>query len=323
MGTMTDQVANTSEAHHYVPKFYLKGFTDEHKTLWVYEKGRPPRRSRPKDEAHRENYYTYDDKGYPDSSIEKVLSQSESVVAPIFKKIANPQFRMTNTQAGNLLAFVAMTFVRVPAYRSYIDRTMEQIMKNVSQQHAQDREKFYADCKQMELQSGSSIGDYEELRQFVLGGEYSVHQRSAGYNMKMTFESCETIMDILLNEYRHDVWYAPKDSSFLTSDNPVLTICPTLRGTAYIGVGFKWQDTEVVFPLNKRACLILARRCHEERVEVSHRRVNQINDLMMGVAQQYVYASVGYRRISRLFDERGCKIKYGENAFVSRLTTGV
>ena len=89
-------------------KFYLKGFTDPQKTLWVYEKGKPSRASKPKDEAHRENYYTYEDKGYQDTTIERSLSKSESIVAPIFRKLANPQFQMTEEQAANLIVFGAM-----------------------------------------------------------------------------------------------------------------------------------------------------------------------------------------------------------------------
>jgi len=38
--------------------------------------------------------------------------------------------------------------------------------------------------------------------------------------------------------------------------------------------------------------------------------------MTMAVAQKYLYAPVGYRRLARIFAERGCKIKYGENALV-------
>src|SRR6267154_2574190 len=114
---MENSAKVVSEAHHYVPKFYLKGFTDK-KVLWVYEQGKTLRESKPKAEAHRENFYTYDDNGYPDNRIEKSLSSAESVVAPIFRKIANPQFQMSDDERTSLFVFVAMTFVRVPAFRN-------------------------------------------------------------------------------------------------------------------------------------------------------------------------------------------------------------
>jgi hypothetical protein len=50
---MTDtQLLDDAKAAHYVPKFYLKGFTGANRVLWVYEKFKAPRASKPKDEGH-------------------------------------------------------------------------------------------------------------------------------------------------------------------------------------------------------------------------------------------------------------------------------
>ena len=59
-----------------MPKFYLKAFTDQHGSLWVYEKGtNVPKESSPKGEGHRGNYYTLNDRGYADDSTEKLLAK--------------------------------------------------------------------------------------------------------------------------------------------------------------------------------------------------------------------------------------------------------
>jgi hypothetical protein len=39
------------KAQHYIPNFYLNGFTDRSRVLWVYEKFKPLRASKPKNEA--------------------------------------------------------------------------------------------------------------------------------------------------------------------------------------------------------------------------------------------------------------------------------
>jgi hypothetical protein len=36
----------------------------------------------------------------------------------------------------------------------------------------------------------------------------------------------------------------------------------------------------------------------------------------MATAVQYLYSSERHRRIARLFDERGCKVQIGKNAFM-------
>src|SRR5262249_12766878 len=141
-GSMATPEAVPSQAHHYIPRFYLKGFTEK-KVLWVYEQGKPPRESKPKFEAHRENYYAHDNNGSHDSSTEKMLSTVESIVAPTFVKLANPHFQMTRQQRDELFTFVALTFVRVPAYRSYLDRGFSAFVKKRSQDLAQNAEAFY------------------------------------------------------------------------------------------------------------------------------------------------------------------------------------
>jgi hypothetical protein len=106
--------ADTAD-HHYVPKFYLKGFTDNHKKLWVYEKGtNAPRESKPKKEGHRPNYYVFTEGGRPNDSAEDMLKKVESIVSSTVRKLANPEFEMNEDERASLYAFSALTFVRVP-----------------------------------------------------------------------------------------------------------------------------------------------------------------------------------------------------------------
>jgi hypothetical protein len=98
-------------------------------------------------------------------------------------------------------------------------------------------------------------------------------------------------MEILEKECRHDIHYAPPGSFFVTSDNPVVTIAPDGAGRANVGMGFGWPRTEVLLPLNKRACLILSRRGRGEKVQATDLGLRQINDLVMCTAQKYACAA--------------------------------
>lgn len=308
-----------TEAHHYIPRFYLKGFT-QNKQLWVYEKGKVPRASKPKDEAQRNNYYmVHDAVGHAPDSVERMLSKIESIVAPTFRRLANPQFEMGQREIEELYSFVALTFVRVPSFRDYMNRAFEKWLKHRMQRKAADAAAFVAQCKEMEAKTGKTLGDHEKLRLAILKGNYELEQKSAGFNLAQVFTSGMGISDMLLNEYKHDLWYAPAGLYYMTCDNPVVTIHPDSDGTAFVGMGFGWRKVEVIFPLNKRVCLRLRRGAREQKLEVSERKVDQINQLMMHVADQFLYASTGYRRTARLFDQWGSKVKYGENAFVPSL----
>jgi hypothetical protein len=57
------------KAQHYIPNFYLDGFTDTSRVLWVYEKFKPLRASKPKNEAHKPDYYTHVEQGERDENV--------------------------------------------------------------------------------------------------------------------------------------------------------------------------------------------------------------------------------------------------------------
>jgi hypothetical protein len=322
------QQAVESANHHYVPKFYLKGFTDKKGYLWAYEFGKnAPRQSDPKHEGHREDYYTFADRGYPDDSAEKMLSRAESLVAPTIRKLANPQFKMNEQQISELYTFVALMYVRVPAYREFVNVVSAKMIKEFAQNQALDNDKFYEILKDYETKTGRSVGDHKKLREFLLSNDYTVTQDSVAFNLLHTFQSCLDISETLEKQYGYDLYYAPVDSFFMTCDNPIATIEPDFMGSANIGSGVGRPRTEVVFPLNKRACLILRRYGKGRHISASQVFIDQINNLIMKTAQRYAYAPVGFRRLARIFNERGCTTRYGVNAlipdptFISRTST--
>jgi Protein of unknown function (DUF4238) len=139
-----------SKAQHYIPKFYLKGFTDPKGKLWVCEKFKPIRESRPKDEAHRPDYYTHADQGRRDETAENVLEGAESRAAPIVLKLANQQYALTPERAGHLIIFVAFMFARVPSWREHLDNIAAQVARQNVLKTAGDKTKFNRTCDALE-----------------------------------------------------------------------------------------------------------------------------------------------------------------------------
>jgi hypothetical protein len=69
--------------HHYVPRFYLANFSSlegkKHR-LWVYEKGREPRKSTPILEGCRKDFYAFVENGQRNIEVEVWLSTLEAAV---------------------------------------------------------------------------------------------------------------------------------------------------------------------------------------------------------------------------------------------------
>lgn len=313
----TTESSAEAKAQHYIPKLYLKGFTDEAGTLWVYEKFNPMRASTPKKEAHRPDYYTHEENGPRDETAENMLKVIESRAAPIVRKLANPQFTLTPEMAGDLYMFVCFMFVRVPSWRENLDRMTARVVRDNSLQIASDKEKFRKLCADYENATGKSVGDYEELRRYVLKGNYELEQKSNAFNLGAMFTSGLDLIEVLSN-FGYRVLYAPTGKFFWTSDAPVGTLRPEGNGRATVGMGFGWPGVEVYFPLNKRACLMLKRKIQPSVGVIEAGHVDQINRLTMATAEKYLYSSEGYKRIARLFDERGCRVRPGKESFLQR-----
>ena len=140
------------KAQHYVPKFYLKGFTNKHGALYVFEKFKPLRKSILKHEAHRPDYYTHTEQGQRDESAEDALKVIESRVAPIICKLANPQYVLKPEDAALLIFFVALTFARVPSWREYLDTLAGKAIKERQIQIAKTRRNFTSFSRNLKRQ---------------------------------------------------------------------------------------------------------------------------------------------------------------------------
>ena len=315
-----------AKAQHYIPKFYLKGFMDEKKQLWVLEKRKAPRASRPKEEAHRPDFYTFTDRGSRDESAEQALCLAENTVAPIIRKLANRNTDLTQEEISALYVFVAFMFARVPCWRTMLDEKVAELMRKKTIERAKDKERFHADFATfVKPHSDSESVEAEKLRQFILSDKWIVEQKSVGYNLRMMFDSAFAIMEMLaprgleiLVIPANQKAAAPEEAVFLTSDSPVFTLAQDNPKVATIGVGFGWSNAQVFMPLNKRVCLKISEsRIQQKRGFASPKLVKQINRVLMGTATQYVYSSRGERRLARLFDEFGCKVILGKNAFIT------
>jgi uncharacterized protein DUF4238 len=306
--------SSEAKAQHYIPNFYLKGFTDRQKILWVCERFKPIRNSKPKDEAHRPDYYAVAEQGRRNDTAEDILAQVESKAAPIISKLANPQYTLTPENASHVIMFVAFLFARLPSWREHLNNLAVQIGWKMLLRAVGDKAEFHKTCVAIEKEQGKSLGDPEEFRQAVLNRRFDIEQSKA-HNLGSMCLSAFSIAKALAT-MGYQAFYAPQGKFFLTSDSPVWTLQPDGTGEATVGMGFGWENVEVYCPLNKRTCFRLKKGIKSMGRIIEEGRVDDINRVTMLTAAQYLYSSERHRRIARLFDEHGCKVQVGKNAFM-------
>lgn len=313
---MGERQAIEIKAQHYIPKLYLKGFTDQEGVLWVYEKFKPIRPSKPKHEAHRPDYYTHEEFGYRDEEAERTLARIESLAAPVLKKIGNPQYELRPEGMAALLQFVAAMFARVPNFRDFLDRLSGRIRKFLFVEEARDKQNFHSMCADYAKNIDRPLElDVEAFRQDILEGRFNLDNIPKDFSLRSMF-SVAAIAQRQFKSFNFELLYAQHGQLFVTSDAPVYTLHQDGRKHAVLGMGFGWRRSEVYFPLNKRCCLRLKRGIQSQARYIEDGHVQEINRLTMFCAGQYLYVPEKVRRTARLFDEYGCKVKPGVNAFM-------
>jgi hypothetical protein len=304
-------------AHHYLPVFYLKGFASVSPKkdigfLWVYERGKPPRRSKPENEAHERDFYSH-------NRTERLLSKIESVVAPFFRAVEDGYSEFHPVDWKGITCFMALTWLRGPTGRDFVNGLYEWATESAVKQLAENAEEF-AKCYQRFLESSGTNTNLsaEEMRTSLLSNNWKVKQDNHGFALKLMFDGVPRVSSIL-NKKHWEVLVSKDDQCFCTSDCPILTFLPDSprrRGTGSIGTGFERPGVQIYFPLNRRQCLLLSDRAKNSSHEIPGGHVREINKFMMVGARRFIYASERNAAMERLFNKVGCKSVPGKSAFM-------
>ena len=106
---------------HYLPKFYLAGFTNESGKFWIFDReNKEFRIQTPKNTAVEKEYYTLiNEKGERDYIIEDLVSFVEGHTKPIFEKLEKRK-KINKIEKENLALFVSILWTRVPDFEKSI-----------------------------------------------------------------------------------------------------------------------------------------------------------------------------------------------------------
>ncbi len=247
---------NKSVRHHFIPQFYLQGFIDSHNDpfLWVYRKDNEDIiKSSVKDTAVHRHYYSFTTKsGERDSqTFEKFFSDIEAHTSTILRKIIKKQ-DLDNGERSQFATFLALTLTRVPNYReNMIEKPTAALMKRMNIMMASHKKHFEAHIKNFEARTGNKLTtSVEELRQYILKGDYDVKVGNPDYSLDFMFSGAKNVAPIF-----HDMKWAffetTDENYFLTSDNPLYFIDPTVKRGDFYGTGLLNQKVEITFPISK------------------------------------------------------------------------
>ncbi len=117
--------------HHFVPQFYLIGFTKvgtAEGTLHVLDQRRLKQwSSTPANVALEKGFYSVDLPSVDAAVVERALSRLEAEFAPVVRNIAEMRSLPSDDAFGTLISFIAVMAARVPVVKSTISTFLEDV----------------------------------------------------------------------------------------------------------------------------------------------------------------------------------------------------
>ncbi len=273
--------------HHFLPRFYLEGFT-EGGVLAVYDRiVNTVRVQNPVNTGVIGHFYTFEDAdGRKRFEVEKMLSECEAKASIVIEKLSQ-QRDITDDDRADLAIFVALACFRTP---DVID-SLKLFNSNLIRDIADRMFSRVAEVKErMRVTPGAPSDEdalhdeAQELVDFVRNGNCKVTTQHA-WAIGTAMQTALKIAPILAGRNWIAIHRDTDKKSFVTCDAPVmLTTVAQPPGGFWGGIGFANPDAMVAFPMTQACALVMFGRDGA----FQHRSVSaeQIRNFNMAIADR-------------------------------------
>jgi hypothetical protein len=297
--------------HHYVPRFYLANFSSLEGTkhrLWVYEKGREPRKSTPVLEGCRKDFYSFVENGRRNTEVETWLSELEAAVAPLIADLVQGKRGPNPNERLRLAAFMGTLFTRTPFGRQMDDKLFAPAVTRRAKAIADDPEAFYKLYSELDPELPSREWA-EQARQEVLSGKSDELEADEAFRLASMIQVGIQYGEVL-SQMDWQFIHSPEDQLFITSDNPV--ICemgdPTNPRAVHLRSGPNHPNAAAWLPLTSHVCLLMHRGLVPGVATAPAGMVREINKRTMMCADKRIYASELSDGLRDAFEKHGCQL---------------
>ena len=246
--------------HHYVPQFYLGGFTSNGTRggkLHVLDLGSGKQwQAAPKNAACERDFYMLEFEGDEAVGFEKLLGEIEGRAAPVISQIITSGTIPNGKEYEYLIDFLGVMALRVPAVLNMIDNFIEQILKMANRQMVAKKERWEAIIEKRRSKGHEDADiSWEKMRSFVESDDYTITPNQ-NYRMGMILHGMQIVLPLLAKRrwtFARTVDDAPK---FICSDRPLMLCWNDPSNKGDMSPGFGLPGTNVSFPLNPHCALI-------------------------------------------------------------------
>ncbi len=264
--------------HHYLPQFYLRGFSDNGKQIYRIEKPEGcGHLCSIKDSAAIRDFYVLDHQQAEDSqAFEKQLADIEGSLSVAIDQVV--EFGIINNELhSRLIDFVSLMRFRVPAYKLIIEKELEWMVKS----------------------SGRILERNGKLPILPkdIGNLFEQNKVSVSIsNWKCLEMMCHDAADPqflgMLEAMTPSILRVPQDRILLTSDQPVAVYNPDADPSTLDGLGIIHPKSQISIPLSRSVLLLLTwdKSASRERL-MNLSEIDEFNRRTVIMADSYIFAT--------------------------------
>lgn len=281
---MTASKNAIARAHHFVPKCWLAGFTatgQNDDLLWVTDLlAKEQWQSSPTKTGHRRDFYRITDPNFDPLLFENKFADIEAHIAPILRRVHQERRPPTRDELESLLTFMAIQFVRVPAFRPVIHDIIDKEIRSRLSDSLGSKESWESTLLLAGISTNSPGADYEGAVAASQSDDIILSLGNEVY-LKQGFQAALDIIPSI--EKRHWGALVSETGSFVASDNPV-----ALDGEPNKGIGFANAEI-VVFPVSRHV-LLYGTNYSVDAPFVNRMLIARQNTFAMLTSEQYIYS---------------------------------
>jgi hypothetical protein len=283
-----------SRRHHYLPQMYLRGFVDEAKQVWVFDrKDNKFLHQGVVNTAVKRDFYTIiGPDGQKTDAVEQMLA---NIVEAPMKRIIERLDRKNLTWEGEdravLALFVALLRTRNPAFDRDQDEFTEQLHRWWAKATHSTVEETEESLRKYESKTGEDMTDVsaQEIFDMIRDDQYDIKNPRQN-NIKMMLSLALEIAQVVF-QLNWEVLSAPKGMSFLTCDNPFTVVPPPFFDDSIQGYGILTPGASTVVPLSSRTAICFYGEGDRTRGAVVYRNfLRNVNMVVAANSDRFVIA---------------------------------
>jgi hypothetical protein len=281
----------SARKHHYVPRFYLGGFTvdgtPDGQLFVVDQRSGRTWKSSPAGCAHERDFYRIEGPDVPPDAFEADLSRIESNAAAVVRETVESLQPPTGEKLRHLITFTTLMAVRTRAMRSHWGRQEGELLRRLMEIGISNPKGFET-LKARAEEEGHPFKDDETPEKLLDALANSEIRFPSSWGVKRLLEHAEILYPMLAA--RSWSLFVPESGAghFICSDMPAVVHDPTPR-PPWAGPSFVDPDSEFSMPLSRGVMLFGRFEAESATYRISGKSVAAMNS-RTGMYASQLYA---------------------------------